>query len=143
MSLTHCRFTTRHKVIRTALGPVDSTLSLENSYHVLNTDPELVNRAFTVFGSAIQPRWPLDRSDVTQMAGTITIDEAKQYGRERFEFVVDAAARVVQPATPPVINAFDVLMSRPVDFSAIARPVAWTGQRKAGPQRLACVSAPE
>jgi hypothetical protein len=83
---------------------------------VLNTDPELVNRVFTVFRSAIQARWPLDRSDATHMVGTITIDEAKQYGCERFEFVVDAAARVEQPATPPVINAFDVLMNRPVDF---------------------------
>jgi hypothetical protein len=83
---------------------------------VLNTDPELVNRVFTVFRSAIQARWPQDRSDATQMAGTITIDEAKQYGCERFEFVVDAAARVEQPATPPVMNAFDVLMKSPVDF---------------------------
>jgi hypothetical protein len=114
--LNHYRFSTRHKVIRTALGPVDSTLSPENSYNVLNTDPELVNRAFTVFGSAIQPPWPLDRSDATQMARTTTMDEAKQYGCERFEFVVDAAARVVQPATPPVIIAFYVLINRPVDF---------------------------
>jgi hypothetical protein len=123
MSLTHNRFSTQHKVIPTALRPVNSTLSLENSYHmlknsyhVLNTDPELVNRAFTIFGSAIQPSWPLDRSDATQMAGTITIDEAKQCGCERSEFVVDAAAQVVQPATPPVISAFDVLVNRPVDF---------------------------
>jgi hypothetical protein len=50
------------------------------------------------------------------MACTITINEAKQYGCERLEFVVDTAARVVQPATPPVINAFDVLMNRPVEF---------------------------
>jgi hypothetical protein len=114
--LTHYRFSRRHKVIRSALGPVDSTLSLENSYHMLNTDPELVNRAFTVFGVAIQPRWPLDWSDATQMAGAITIDEAKQYGCERFEFVVDAAAWVVQPSTPPVINALDFLMIRLVDF---------------------------
>jgi hypothetical protein len=114
--LTHYRFYTRHKVISTALGPVNSTLSLENSYHVLKTDPELINRVFTVFGSAIQPRSPLDRSDATHMAGTITIDEAKQYGCERFEFVFDAAARVVHPARPPVINEFGVLMNRPVDF---------------------------
>jgi hypothetical protein len=116
MSLTHYRFSTRHKVIRTAKGPVDSTLSLENSYNVLNTDPELVPWALTAFGSAIQPRWPLDRPDATQMAGTMTIDEAKEYGCEGFEFVVDVASRVVQPATPPVINAFDVLMNHPVDF---------------------------
>jgi hypothetical protein len=52
MSLIHYRFSTRHMVIRTALGPVDSTLSLENSNHVLNTDPELVNRVFTLrFGN--------------------------------------------------------------------------------------------
>jgi hypothetical protein len=62
---------------------------------VLNTDPEIVNWAFTAFGSAIQPRWPLDRFDAAQTAGTITIDKVKQYGCERFEFVVDAAARVV------------------------------------------------
>jgi hypothetical protein len=95
MSWTHYRFSTRHKVIRTALGPVDFTLPLVNSYHLLNTDAELVTRAFTVFGSAIQPRWPLDRSDATQMVGTIIIDEAKRYGCERFEFVVDASTRIV------------------------------------------------
>jgi hypothetical protein len=50
------------------------------------------------------------------MTGTITIYEARQYGCERFEFAVDAASRVVQSATPPVINAFSVLMNRPVDF---------------------------
>jgi hypothetical protein len=120
MSLTHYRFSTRHKVIRTALGPVDSTLSLENSY-VLNTDTELVNRVFAVFGSAIQPRWPLDRSNATQMDGTITIDEAKQYSCERFEFVVDAAARVVQG----VRRAHEPLGR----LSAIARPVAWADRR--------------
>jgi hypothetical protein len=30
MSLTHYLFSSRHKVIRTALGPVNSNLSLEN-----------------------------------------------------------------------------------------------------------------